>query len=137
MGGEHSHALQHPINLCWLAAFCRRGGAHPSILDYEVLPYSPGHFSNAITKLNPRVIGFTSMTPSITTVAEMAKTAAGAAPEAALVIGGAHASILPGETLKAYPWFRAAVIAKANRPFSKSAGPRIGCARRRGDPVSP
>jgi len=117
MGREHAHALQHPINLCWLAAAVRDGGFEPAILDYEVIPCADGDFAARLREMNPGIVGFTAMTPSADAVARMAETAKRVLPEALAVIGGPHASILPAETLKKYPQFDAAVIGEGETAF--------------------
>lgn len=119
MGGEHSHALQHPINLCWLAAVARAEGFDPAIVDYEVTPFDSGDFTAMLRGIKPAIVGLTAMTPTIDSAARIAAEAKAALPDAATVIGGAHASILPVETLKQYPQFDVAVIGEGEVVFAE------------------
>lgn len=116
MGREHFHAMQHPVNLCMLAAYISPEGFRVRILDYEVNKYSPEHFMSAIRSFGPRVIGYTSMTPMIETTGRMAETAARYSG-VINVVGGAHASILPVETLREYPAIDAVVVGEGEAAF--------------------
>jgi anaerobic magnesium-protoporphyrin IX monomethyl ester cyclase len=118
MGREHDHALQHPINLCWLAAAAKQAGFNPTILDYEVIQYSPADFARRIAELAPGLIGFTSMTPSVDFVGGMAKVARVASAKAKLALGGAHTSVLPRETLREYPELDVAVVGEGEGVFA-------------------
>ncbi len=119
MGREHAHALQHPINLCYLAASARECGAQPAILDYEVMPYSKAVFKAAVAAAKPALVGFTAMTPSVDDVAGMAAVAKAARPEIITVLGGPHASILPVETLERYLQFDAVVMGEGETAFTE------------------
>lgn len=117
MGREHAHALQHPIGLCWLAAAVRRDGFEPSIVDYEVISYRDEEFAKRIKDLSLAVIGFTAMTPSVDFVAGMARIAKTASEKSVIVLGGAHASILPIETINRYPQFDVVVMGEGEVVF--------------------
>ncbi len=122
MGREHAHALQHPINLCYLAAAVRECGARPAIIDYEVVPFSTDAFRREVAAVGPSVIGFTAMTPSVDAVAEMAAAAKKTLPAVVTVLGGPHASILPVETLERYSQFDAMVMGEGETAFSELCG---------------
>ncbi len=117
MGAEHAHAFQHPVNLCLLAACAAAAGFKPSIIDYEIFPYSHKAFGDTVRAKNPSLIGYTAMTPSIDFAAEMAATAKQAAPDVINVVGGPHTSILPIETLERYPQFDVAVMGEGEKVF--------------------
>lgn len=110
LGNVGAHALQHPVGLCWLAAVLQNDGHNVAIWDYEVEPYDASRFAAAIAEAQPDVIGLTAMTPLIPAAAAMAAAARAASPAARIFIGGAHASILPVETLREFPAFDAAVV---------------------------
>lgn len=116
MGREHFHAMQHPVNLCMLAAYIEPEGFRVRILDYEVNKYSPEHFMNVIRIFGPRIIGYTAMTPMIETTGRMAETAAKNSG-VINVVGGAHVSILPVETLEEYPAIDAVVMGEGEKAF--------------------
>jgi len=117
MKQEHSHALQHPINLCLLAAAVRQDGFAPEIIDLESEPLSHRDFARRISSSNAKVIGFTAMTPTVDAAAELAAIAKQSLPHAITALGGAHASILARETLIKYPQFNAAVRGEGEISF--------------------
>jgi len=99
MGLAHLHALQHPIGLCCLASALRNAGFTPEIMDYEVNTFNTEHFKKQIHDKQPLAVGITAMTPVITHAFEMAACVKQAAPHAKILLGGAHASILPQQTM--------------------------------------
>ncbi len=119
MGQEHSTAVQHPINLCYLAASAIREGMTAAILDYEVTPYTPAGFAGTLRDLRPAVIGITSMTPTICAAGALAAIARDACPQATIVLGGPHVSILPLETLQRYPDIDSVIIGEGEHAFAQ------------------
>lgn len=117
MKQEHSHALQHPINLCLLAAAARLDGFQPEIIDLESEPLSNNEFAKRIASAGAKIIGYTAMTPTVDSAAALASISKQACPEAITAIGGAHASILARETLIKYPQFDAAVRGEGENSF--------------------
>lgn len=100
-----AHSLQHPIGLCLLAAVAREAGARVGFVDCEVEPMSPAAFSRAVADEKPDLIGFTAMTPVIEQAARMAAVAKKTLPSVKTIVGGAHASAMPVETLKEFGAF--------------------------------
>jgi len=104
---QESALLSHtrPMNLAYLAAVLRMSGFQVSIVDYETTSYSDRHLLNLIQAAQPAVAAFTSTTPTITSAARIAAAIKCHAPEIVTVIGGAHASALPEQTLREFPAF--------------------------------
>ena len=107
MGLAREHALQHPIGLCWLGACLEQAGFAPSIVDYEVEPWSPKQLAQTIRDRQPPAVGITAMTPNIVHAAEIADVIKTERPETFIMLGGAHASILPLRSLEEFPAFDA------------------------------
>jgi len=117
MGAEHAHAQQHPVNLCWLAAYLKAQGMRTKILDYEAVRYSDRHFRNMLLDYRPRVVGYTAMTPGIEIVGGMARIAAETRARVVNVVGGPHVSILPVQTLNEFPHVHAVVGGEGEKAF--------------------
>ena len=117
MGREHSHALQHPVNLCCLAGYVRPHGFRPRIADFEVDPWSEEAFRRLLSDFRPRLIAFNAMTPTIDAAARMARVATDALPGASIVAGGPHTSILPRHTLENYSAIDAVVMGEGEQAF--------------------
>ncbi|MEW6201500.1 MAG: radical SAM protein [bacterium] len=112
-----SHALQHPIGLCYLAAAARREGYDVRIIDLEVERWVPERFTRELREEQPAIVGFTAMTPVIESAAAIASAVKKVLPAAKTVVGGAHASALPVRTLEEFSDFDAAVAGEGEIKF--------------------
>lgn len=92
---------QPPMGLALLAAVLEAAGYPVTIVDANALNLSPAQIATQAAGAD--VIGLTAMTPSIgfalTTAAHLKE----ALPNARIVLGGAHATLLPEETLSSAP----------------------------------
>lgn len=88
-----------PLGLAYIASVLRRSGHEPSILDCPALRLDYGDIARAVRDFRPGLVGITAMTPVIREAIESAK-AVKSASDVPIVLGGPHASIMPGETLK-------------------------------------
>jgi radical SAM superfamily enzyme YgiQ (UPF0313 family) len=92
---------QPPIGLALIAAVLEREGHRVSVLDANAL----GLRARAIAPLvaGADVVGLTAMTPTIGTAIDVARHLKQAYPNLTIVLGGAHATLLPEETMAAAP----------------------------------
>ncbi|MBI5183611.1 MAG: radical SAM protein [Nitrospinae bacterium] len=92
VGGRH-----HPINSLYLASYLLKDDVEVEIMDLEVEP-------DAISSLKdkrPDIIGISTMTPTMLTVVRIANV--GKEIGAKVILGGAHATIMPEESLRETP----------------------------------
>ncbi|MEW5944879.1 MAG: radical SAM protein [bacterium] len=138
-----SHSVQHPIGLCYLGAAARGEGWSARVVDCEVERWKRNVFARELREGAPDVVGFTAMTPVVERAAAMARVVKDAAPRARTVLGGAHASALPVETMREFPCFDALVAGEGESKFVGvcgqaaegrwGAGPVAGCVFRTED----
>lgn len=104
---QDSAMLSHtrPMNLAYLASMLRTSDFDVKICDYETTPFSKQHLHNVLQQIRPMVAAITCTTPTIHTAAALAEAIKACAPEVTTVVGGAHASALPDQTMLAFPAF--------------------------------
>ncbi|MBL0225325.1 MAG: B12-binding domain-containing radical SAM protein [Geobacteraceae bacterium] len=104
---QDSALLSHtrPMNLAYLAAMLRTAGFEAVIVDYETTPYDEQHLRQLIRHVRPLAAAITCTTPTVTSAARLAAAIKSSAPEIATVVGGAHASALPQQTMQDFPMF--------------------------------
>src|SRR3990170_2181982 len=92
---------QPPMGLALIAAVLERAGYPVSVVDANALNLQ----LEAITPLvkDADVIGLTAMTPSINIALATARHLKKAYPDLPIILGGAHATLLPEETMATAP----------------------------------
>lgn len=95
-----SHVL--PTNLGYIAAYVMREGFDVEILDYEQEPFVGSEFLKKIEEANPGIVGFSCMTPTIVNGHKIATLIKKHFPEITTVVGGAHSSGLPEQTIREF-----------------------------------
>jgi radical SAM superfamily enzyme YgiQ (UPF0313 family) len=83
-----------------IAAVLEKNGYMVRILDLPVLGFSEDSFSTIIRQEKPDVVGVTAMTPTINSAVSVVEKVKECDRNITVVLGGAHATILPEETLK-------------------------------------
>lgn len=96
-------AVSPPLNLLLLAAIVRDKGYDPSIIDCPALGLSYNDVIVRLKKINPRFVGLTAMTPHIMQAGKLAKVIKEDLPETVILLGGAHISSVPEETMLRFP----------------------------------
>jgi len=86
-----------------VAAVLEKNGYMVKILDLPVLGFSENSLSTIIRQEKPDVVGVTAMTPTINSAVSMVERVKECDSNITVVLGGAHATILPEETLKSVP----------------------------------
>lgn len=91
--------LNEPLGLAYIAANLEKAGHDAAILDAPALGLGAEDIARAIEKGRYQVIGVTMLTPMYARSVETARAVRRAFPEVSIVVGGAHPTILPKETL--------------------------------------
>ena len=94
---------QPPLGLAMIAAVLMENGYEVKILDLPALGLFENSLPTIIHQEKPDVVGITAMTSTISSAVSTAKKVKETNSNIAVVLGGAHATILPEETLKNAP----------------------------------
>jgi anaerobic magnesium-protoporphyrin IX monomethyl ester cyclase len=92
---------QPPMGLALIAAVLEKAGYPVTIIDANALNLSQESIIEQVKGAD--IIGLTAMTPSINITLETARHLKQAYPEVPVILGGAHATLLPEETLANAP----------------------------------
>ncbi len=92
---------QPPMGLAQIAAVLEASGYRVTIIDANALRLKPDEIISFLGDAD--VVGLTAMTPTISAALEVARAIKKAKPELPVILGGAHATLLPEETLEAAP----------------------------------
>jgi anaerobic magnesium-protoporphyrin IX monomethyl ester cyclase len=92
---------QPPLGLALLAAILEEKGYNTTILDANAMGLRPEEVVPLAAGAD--VVGITAMTPTVTAALDIARHLKRAAPDRTIVMGGAHATLLPEETLNSAP----------------------------------
>lgn len=99
-----------PLGLCYLAAILKREGFSVKILDAPAHDMNLSQTINEIETIGSNIIGITATTVSIVRASELARALKEHGSCARLLIGGAHVSALPEQTLREFKSFDIGVI---------------------------
>jgi anaerobic magnesium-protoporphyrin IX monomethyl ester cyclase len=92
---------QPPLGLAVIAAVLERAGYNVSVIDANALNLKPEEIPALVGGAD--IVGLTAMTPTITTALNIASYIKQASPGRKIILGGAHATMLPGETMASSP----------------------------------
>jgi len=92
---------QPPMGLALIAAVLGREGYQVTLLDANALRLQPEGIAQLVTDAD--VVGLTAMTPTVTAAISIVRYLKRAKPDLTIILGGAHATLLPKETLAAAP----------------------------------
>jgi radical SAM superfamily enzyme YgiQ (UPF0313 family) len=95
-----SSGVTHPLGAAYIAAYVREKGFSVEILDNSLENLDLNAFREFIAKKQPLCVGFSTFTNSVRNSFLMAKEVKEVDPDIFVVMGGAHASALPYDTLK-------------------------------------
>ncbi len=104
-----------PFGLCYLAAVARQRGLPTSIVDAQALNLGLSETVDAIMAATPDYVGLTVTTQLVLSAATVATEIKKRNPKITVMVGGAHITALPGETLREYPCFDFAVIGEGEQ----------------------
>jgi anaerobic magnesium-protoporphyrin IX monomethyl ester cyclase len=92
---------QPPMGLALIAAVLEEKGYEVSVIDANAMQLKP---EDVVSRLGDAdMVGLTAMTPTISTAIDIARQIKKVKPELPVILGGAHATLLPEETLDAAP----------------------------------
>ncbi len=92
---------QTPMGLALIAAVLEKEGHQVTVVDANVLRLQPEGVVYRVTDAD--VVGLTAMTPTVNTAGSIAHYIKQANPNSTVILGGAHAILLPEETLATIP----------------------------------
>ncbi len=92
---------QPPLGLALLAAILEAKGYKVTILDANALNIRPKDIVPLVSEAD--VIGITAMTPTVAAALEIARLLKQTSPDRSIIMGGAHVTLLPEETLHSAP----------------------------------
>ncbi len=94
---------QPPLGLAMLAAVLEEKGYSVKIVDLTAMGLSENAVPQIIHEEKPEIVGVTAMTSTINSAVNVARKVKESDSNILIVLGGAHASILPEETLQKNP----------------------------------
>ena len=89
-----------PLGLALAASLLEKNNIPVSILDLQVEPLDAEQLEYKIKEINPQLIGLSASTPVIKEAFKIAEIAKKALPEAKIVLGGVHATVMPQECIE-------------------------------------
>jgi len=95
---EHAR-LTPPLGLAYLAAALRQAGFSASGVDFNVSGLNLRRVESIIAYDEPAVVGISAMTETYPNALAIARKVKEVAPETVVVLGGAHPTIVPEETI--------------------------------------
>ena len=102
-----------PLGLGYIAALLERDGYGVAIEDCQCLELDHEGLTARLKKFGPDIVGISATTPTFASTLITARTVRRSLPNAVVVIGGAHVTALPRETL-AYDCFDVGVIGEGD-----------------------
>lgn len=97
---KHFGALNEPLGLAYLASNLELHNYPVKILDCTALDITLEKISQELKKDRYDIIGLTMLTPMYSRVKETSKIIKEVCPESKIIVGGAHPTTLPKETLE-------------------------------------
>jgi len=110
-----SHVL--PTNLGYIAAYLMREDVDVEIWDFEQERFEAVEFLKRVEDASPRIVGISCMTPTIINGHQAASLVKKHFPNIVTVVGGAHSSAMPEETLREFPSFDLVVNQEGEATF--------------------
>lgn len=107
-------AVSPPLNLLLLAAIVRERGYRPYILDCPALGLDYMDVIKQLQTIKPKFVALTAMTPHIMQAGKLAKIIKKELPETIILLGGAHISAVPEETMHRFPDIDIGAIGEAD-----------------------
>lgn len=106
-----------PLGIAEIASYIRTKGYESNIIDANALDISIEETVNAITELNPDILGITATTSSFQVASEIISKYKEINPKVLTVIGGVHASTSAIEILSDYLHFDLVVSGEGEKAF--------------------
>ena len=94
------HPLFPPLGLTNLAAVLKQDEHEIKITDCPISNLDHKKLSNELASYKPKLIGITSVTPTIKSAIQAARNAKEVCPDATIIFGGPHATFMDQQILK-------------------------------------
>lgn len=117
-----------PLGLGYIAAVLRRGGHDVILLDPDAQDMPDDQVAARLAEFKPGLVGVSCATPSFPKARHYAAIAKRVAPGCATVVGGVHATAMPGVVLGQAPEFDVAALGEGEETMldlaaAREAGP--------------
>lgn len=89
-----------PLGVLYIASLLRKNNHIPYVIDVPALKWSLKETVSYVLSLNPDVVGISSMTINIHNAGKIAEELKGWSIKAPIILGGAHITAAPVETLR-------------------------------------
>ena len=99
-----------PLGLLYMAAYLREHGHELSVVDFPATKTTYGETLDSICEFDPDIVGLSAMTINIFNANQIAVDLRKRATRAEVVIGGAHFTAVPVESLERFPEFDCGVM---------------------------
>ncbi len=97
--GVYRHQLYLSIGLAYLAAVLEKNGHEVTVIDCPASEIDLNQLKIKLSSAEPKLIGITSMTPTIQSAIQSAYVAKETCPDALVVLGGPHATFMDEQVL--------------------------------------
>jgi radical SAM superfamily enzyme YgiQ (UPF0313 family) len=114
-----SGSFAPPLGLAILASVARSSGLDVRIIDAACLGLSYQEAADEILKESPDLLGITAVTISIHNAARVAKLVKESKTDFPIVLGGAHLTAIPFETMKKFPSFDLGVVGEGEETLKE------------------
>lgn len=101
--GVAQHPGFPPLGLAYMAAALEQNGFEVKIFDCPVCKTNHEKLRFELASFQPKIVGVTSMTPTIVSALKSARVAREVCPNSKVVVGGPHATFMDKETLAEEP----------------------------------
>lgn len=108
-----------PFGLATMAAVLEQHGVQVAIYDAMALGHSVSEAVSVIKNSAAGIIGLSFMTPMYSVVRDLTRAVREELPSSRIIMGGAHPTILPEQTLADFPWVDCLVLGEGEITFSE------------------
>ena len=107
-----------PLGLLYIAASIGKYRKDDVIVeDAFCKNWTAGQLADAIVRARPDVVGLNCSTHTFLAAAAVLEDVAGRLPEVTIVLGGYHATLVPEQILRAFPFIDYVVCGEGEAPF--------------------
>ncbi|MGA2192345.1 MAG: radical SAM protein [Nitrospirota bacterium] len=99
-GNMYVHPFEPPLGLAYLVAYLSVRGHEAKVIDLQALDMDDAELQKTLELERPEYVGITSMTPTYPSASALAKTIKSILPDAKVIMGGVHPTILPEKVLE-------------------------------------
>ncbi len=107
-----------PLGVAYLASVARQTGAEVEIFDATFVKHPIAALRKKLQAARYDAVGISAMTSMLTAVAQIAALIDEISPETTVIVGGPHATVMPGQTL-ALPGVDAVAIGEAEESWRR------------------